>query len=88
MGYVTLDFKKILISPSSFYWAFDVLKQPTPNAYQLSFYWAAASGATSCSPVASVQSLICTPGSLTNKNLSFAFSTNHNLEFVALSGCH
>jgi hypothetical protein len=67
--------KKKLISHFSFYWAFEVLRQPAPKLTDYLFYWVVAS-ATNRSSIAFVQSLINTPGSLTNENLRFVFLTN------------
>jgi hypothetical protein len=46
----------------------------------------AASVATSCTPTASIQSLIYMPPFLTNKNLFFTIDDFLLAEFVALSG--
>ncbi len=44
--------------------ACEVLQQPIPNAYQVTFHWVTASVDTSLSPILSVRSLNYTPYSL------------------------
>jgi hypothetical protein len=51
-----LDFQNLFLH--FFQWASDVLKQPTPNAYQSYFYWVAASLATEWLLILTCYSLI------------------------------
>ncbi len=68
--------KKILSPPLISTGPLEFLSNPLQTLTIYLFYWMAASVATIRSPIASVQSLIYTPGSLTNKNLCFTLLTN------------